>query len=89
MFGLNYLSMGVGGLAGALLCFGVMSLYDATVVYPRIRTETTAIVEAKARQQTEAAINEVNDKAERARAMRKHCGDIGLQYNSATNVCRQ
>lgn len=78
-----------GGVVGAAVCFGALSLYDATVAYPRIRAETTTIVEAKARQQTEAAINEVNDTAERARAMRKHCSDIGMLYNSASGVCRQ
>jgi hypothetical protein len=90
---LSGISGTVGAIAGAVLgglvVFGGLSTYNALIENPSIRKETTAIVEAKARQQTEAAINEVDDQAERARAMRRHCRDIGVLYNSATGKCRQ
>lgn len=92
MFGfsiVNTIAAIAGAAVGAAVCFGVLSLYDSWYAYPQIRKETTAIVEAQSRLQTEAAINEVNDTAERARAMRRHCSDIGLQYNSGAVTCRQ
>jgi hypothetical protein len=85
----NWLNIGIGGVAGGLIAFGALSAYNGLVENPRIRAETRTIVEAEARKKTEEAINEVDDAAERARAMRRYCRDNGLLYNFATGKCRE
>lgn len=85
MFGLN---MYVGAAAGAALMFIVAMGYNALVDNPSVVRETTVRVEAEARERTYAAINEVNDDAERARAMRRYCRDGGKLYDFTTNQCR-
>lgn len=86
MFGLDKL---IGAAAGGALVFALGSAYVWLQVIPTTRAETRTIVEAEARQKTEAAIDAVNNDAERARAMRRYCTSLGLQYNFDTGKCRE
>lgn len=82
-------NMWLGAAAGAALV-GVVGLgYNAFIDNPSVVRETTAKVEAEAVARTLAAINEVNDNAERARAMRRYCLDGGKLYNFETGECRE
>ena len=84
--GLNtYLGAAAGVALAAALGWGYNTLIDN----PSVVRETTVKVEAEARARTYAAINEVNDEAERARAMRRFCRDSGKLYNFETGECRE
>lgn len=86
---ISYLNLGAGGIAGAVLAFGLLAAYNSAVENPRIRAETRAIVNAENARLTQAAINEVSNDAEKARAMRRFCLDSGMQYDFAAIKCRQ
>jgi hypothetical protein len=86
---ISYLNIGIGAVAGGVLAFGLLSAYNGLIENPGIRAETRQIVEAEAQQRTYDAINQVNDTAERARAMRRFCADRGLLYNFTTGKCRE
>ncbi len=79
----------VGLAAGALIMLGLAAAYDAIWDDPRVRADATAIAEAEARKRTETAINEVQDDAEKARAMRRYCRDSGSLYDFSTGRCRE
>lgn len=85
MFGIKDILTGLGGAVVAAL---LILPYNYLVENPAIKKETRAIVEAESVIQTQEAINEVSDLAERARAMRRYCADRGLHYNSAEVECR-
>lgn len=85
---LSYLNIGIGAAAGAVLSVLAANAYFQWKVIPEVKQETRLIAEAEARKRTEAAINEVQDVAERARAMRRYCRDNGMQYNFVTGECR-
>lgn len=85
----NWLNLGVGGIAGAVLAFGTLSAYNGLIENPRIRAETRAIVNAESVKLTQQAINEVSSDADKARAMRKFCRDSGMQYDFARIACRK
>jgi len=68
--------------------FAAAALYNVVFDNPAIKRETRAIVEAEAERRTIDAIKTVSDAAERARAMRRYCGQRGLMYDFATNQCR-
>lgn len=86
MFG--SLNLWLGAASGAALMVVAATGYNVLVDNPSIVRETTAKVEAAAIARTLAAINEVTDEAERARAMRRFCRDSGKLYNFATGQCR-
>lgn len=86
MFG--QLNLYIGVALGAALIGGSAWAYNAFVDNPSIVRETTVKVEAQARERTLTAINEVTDEAQRARAMRRYCRDVGKLYNFATGQCR-
>lgn len=86
MFGQLNLWLGAG--AGAALMLVTAWGYDKLVDDPLVVRETTAQVEAKARELTLNAINEVTDEAQRARAMRRYCLDSGRMYSFSTGKCR-
>ena len=79
----------IGAAAGAALVWGLAWGYNTFVDNPSVVRETTAKVEAEAVARTIAAINEVNDEAERARAMRRFCRDSGKLYDFETGKCRE
>ncbi len=82
-------NMWLGAAAGAALA-GVVGLgYNTFIDNPSIIRETTVKVEAEAVARTLAAINEVNDNAEKARAMRRFCRDSGKLYDFETGKCRE
>lgn len=70
------------GLAFGVV-FGINSLYKSGY------SAGVAVERVQALKRTEEAINEVKDRAERARAMRRYCHDSGMQYDFATVKCRQ
>lgn len=85
MLGLN---MYIGAAAGAALV-GVLALgYNHFIDNPSVVRETTAAVEAAAQARTLAAIGEVTDVAQKARAMRRYCRDNGQLYDFTTGECR-
>lgn len=47
---LNYLSMGIGGLAGALLIASALTIYNYTIENPGVRADERMRIEAAARQ---------------------------------------
>lgn len=77
-----------GVAVGATLLLGVAWLYNSYIDNPSIVRETTVRVESEARGRTLAAINEVTDAAQRARAMRRYCRDSGRLYDFQTGKCR-
>lgn len=89
MFGiLDNAKMGAAVLVGAALMFVAAAAYNMIFDNPAIRRETRALVEAEAERRTIDAIKTVSDAAERARAMRRYCGERGLLYDFAANKCR-
>lgn len=84
----SQLNLWLGAGAGALVAFGLGWGYNTLIDNPSVVRETTAKVEAAAQARTLAAINEVNDDAERARAMRRYCRDSGRLYDFSTGKCR-
>lgn len=82
------LPMGIGMVAGAVLLGVLGAGYNKFVDNPSVVRETTAKVEAAAQARTIAAINEVTDVAQRARAMRRLCRDTGKLYDFETGKCR-
>jgi hypothetical protein len=78
----------VGAVLGAALIGVVAWLYNGLIDNPSIVRETTVQVEAKARERTLQAINEVTDAAQKARAMRRFCRDDNWLYDFATGKCR-
>jgi len=82
-------NMWIGAAAGAALVAAGAWLYDTAVDDPSVVRETTIKVEAEARERTYAAINEVNDEAERARAMRRFCRESGKLYDFETGKCSE
>lgn len=87
MFGLNYLSMGVGGIGAAIVVFGALTAWDTVVDDPAVKSETRLVVEAEAQRRTFDAINAVRDAAERNRAMRHYCIDRGLRFDFGSGEC--
>jgi hypothetical protein len=87
MFG--SLNLYAGAAAGVALAAVVGWGYNTLIDNPSVVRETTVKVEAEARERTYAAINEVNNEAERARAMRRFCRDSGKLYDFETNKCRE
>ncbi len=85
MFG--SLNIYAGAAAGLALAAAIGWGYNTFIDNPSIVRETTARVEAEAVSRTLAAINEVNDDAEKARAMRRFCRDSGKLYNFETGQC--
>lgn len=77
-----------GAIMGAIVMFGFAWSYNTFVDNPSVVRETRLKVESEARERTLAAINEVNDNAERARAMRRYCRDSGRLYDFSTGQCR-
>ena len=75
---------GGAGAAAALLLF---SIYTTLIENPSIVKETRATAFAEAQAQTLKAINEVNDEADRARALRRFCRDSGRVYSYSSNSC--
>lgn len=87
MFG--SLNLYAGAAVGVALAAVVGWGYNTLIDNPSVVRETTARVEAEAVARTLAAINEVNDNAEKARAMRRFCRDSGKLYNFETGKCRE
>jgi hypothetical protein len=84
MFGLTtWLGVGAGVVVALVLGWG----YNVLIDNPSVVRETTAIVEAAARERTFQAIGEVTDAAQRARAMRRYCLDSGRLYDFKTGEC--
>jgi broad specificity polyphosphatase/5'/3'-nucleotidase SurE len=79
----------LGALAGGAAAAAAVSLYFTFSVVPAAKEEARVIAEAKAKELTENAIGEVNDLAERARAMRRFCNDSGRVYDFGSNKCRE
>lgn len=73
--------------AGASAAIFLALSYNALVDNPSVVRETTAKVEAAARERTLSAINEVTDAAQKARAMRRFCRDSGKLYDFSTGRC--
>lgn len=82
------ISMIVGAVAGAALIGAVGYGYNEFFDNPAVVRETTVKVEAAAQARTLAAINEVTDVAQRARAMRRLCRDTDRLYDFSTGKCR-
>lgn len=72
--------------AGAMLA--VTSLWDAAIDDPRVRSAAREAAIAEMRIQTQEAINEIQDRAERARVERRLCIDSGGVFDFATGRCR-
>lgn len=83
------ISMIVGAIAGAALIGAVGYGYNEWFDNPAVVRETTVKVEAAAQARTLAAINEVTDVAQKARAMRRLCRDTGKLYDFETGKCRE
>lgn len=83
------LNLWLGVAAGAVAALGVAWLYNTVIDNPSVKREAIAIAEAQAKARTEAAIGEVSDVAQRARAMRRYCIDSGLRYDFTTGKCRE
>ena len=79
--------MYIGAAAGAAAAFLVGLGYNVLFDNPSVVRETTAKVEAAARERTLSAINEVTDAAQKARAMRRFCRDSGKLYDFSTGRC--
>jgi hypothetical protein len=79
----------IGAVAGAALIFAAAWVYNVAIDNPSVVRETTVKVEAEARERTYAAINEVNNEAERARAMRRFCRESGKLYDFETGKCSE
>lgn len=89
MIGLfDYAKMTAAALAGAAVMFGAATIYNVAFDNPAIRRETRALVEVEAERRTFDAIKTVSDDAEKARALRRYCGSVGLHYDFAANQCR-
>lgn len=86
---LTQLNLWAGAAAGAVLVGAVLFGYNVLVDNPSVVRETTTKVEARAREITLTAINEVSDEAQRARAMRRYCRDNGMQFDFAAGSCRK
>jgi len=84
----NSLTLGAGALVGAVAAFLVLNAYNTIIENPRVEKAAYDKAMIEASRKTEETINGISDTAERARAMRRHCIDNGLQYNSATGQCR-
>ncbi|WP_181166237.1 hypothetical protein [Mesorhizobium sp. B2-6-3] len=61
MFGLNWLSVGAGAVAAAVVTFGVMATYSELVTVPAVKAETRTLVQAEARQRALDLIQKRND----------------------------
>lgn len=86
---LNYLQIGLGGLAGAAIAAGAVFAYVTMVTIPDAREDERKIVVAEGTRKAEEAIGVIGDVAERSRATRRLCSLSGLQYNFGTGKCRQ
>lgn len=82
------LSLYLGALAGAAATFALGAGYIKLVHDPALVQITTVRVQAEARANTLRAIEEVNDAAEKARAMRRYCIDSGMQFDFGSGKCR-
>lgn len=85
---LGQLSLWLGAGAGVAAALALAWTYNVLVDNPSVVRETTKVVEAQAVARTQAAIGEVSDVAQRARAMRRYCIDSGMQYDFTTGKCR-
>lgn len=74
------------GAAGML---AVAWAYDAIIDDPAVAREARAQAIAEMQIRTQEAINEIQDKAERARAMRRLCTDDGGLFDFASGLCRK
>lgn len=84
----SQLNLWLGAGAGITVALVLGWSYNVLIDNPSVVRETTIEVEARARAVTLAAINEVSDEAERARAMRRYCRDTERLYNFSTGQCR-
>lgn len=82
------LNLWLGAGAGVAVALALGWTYNVLVDNPSVVRETTIKVEARAREITLSAINEVTDEAERARAMRRYCRDTERLYDFSTGQCR-
>ncbi|HEX9430265.1 MAG TPA: hypothetical protein VF944_07775 [Candidatus Bathyarchaeia archaeon] len=78
----------IGVAVGVGVSMGLAWGYNVLVDNPSVVRETTAKVEAAAQARTLAAISEVTDASQKARAMRRLCRDTGKLYNFETGKCR-
>lgn len=89
MFGLNYLSAGVGAAAAAVVTFGVLQTYTTLVTVPAVKKETRALVNAEARERAFELIEKRGeDNAEiSAFDMADLCRELGGVWVRADNRC--
>ena len=74
-------------VAGATIGAGALWLYGERQ-YQRGAEQGAAAALEQARQETEAAINDITNAADRARVRRRLCVDRGGVWNNADDECR-
>ena len=80
----NTLSLIAGGIAGAVVIFFALMVYDSWVDDPAVEKA----VEDKITIRTLEAFNDISSEADRARAGLRFCRDSGKLYDFARNQCK-
>lgn len=81
MFNLNSI---FGAIAGAVVVFLLLRIWDAFVDDPAVQKAT----EAKITIRTLEAFNDISSSADRSRAGLRFCRDSGKLYDFARNQCK-